>query len=324
MTHVSFLVRFLPGDDLFLANDDPGRYRLFDSSGGPVRSGEIEVFGADLMDAGLRVNDELDLFLVDGFDPPSPALEDGTVQPHPGFVGAARQGADTLAGRLLTSPLDGCADAGCPEFDPAKLDFTEPGSHLMRISIGTEATHMDGSLSGSYYDPARAGEGFSIDVVGSDPDRIILYWYTYAPDGTGQPLWLVGQGEKTGDAGISVDPFGFPDYELVLYATSGGDLASMGNPENVQLEPWGTARLGLDPVERLIATPPPVGCERLRLYAIEPNDETLDLDLPPTSTFFGDPPIAGREYVLTRLGPVLTGSSSADCRLLGLDSEVTP
>lgn len=317
---LSFAVRFYPGDDLFYANEDPRRYRLFDVDGQALVVPPIDLFGADLLDAGVRVNDEADLVLVDGLVSDDAVAETGVVLPHPGFQGASRQGADAVPGRLLSAPLDGCEDNGCPSFDPARLDFTEPGTALLRITVSTPRTYINGSLSGSYKDDARTGEGFSIDFIGEDPNQVVVYWYTYAADGSGAPIWLIGQGQKADSGPPGIDPFGFPDYPLDLYVTRGGSFASIDNPDDVELIPWGTARLGLMPEERLILIPTalsPAGCERLRLYAIEPFDDAIELDLPPTTTASGDPPIDGQEYPLVRLGPRLTGQPPPDCTLLG-------
>ena len=50
-------------------------------------------------------------------------------------------------------------------------------------------------LSGSWYNPAQDGHGFSVEVL---PDnRTVLYWYVYHPDGT--PTFIVASGDNIGN-----------------------------------------------------------------------------------------------------------------------------
>ncbi len=85
---------------------------------------------------------------------------------------------------------------------------------------------IDGSLSGSWYHPDRAGEGFMIEVL---PDgRVIASWYTY--DAEGRQVWLYGTGE--------IDEQGVARVEV--YITDGARFGSAFDPNDVNLVLWGT------------------------------------------------------------------------------------
>ncbi len=50
---------------------------------------------------------------------------------------------------------------------------------------------ISGVLSGSWFDAAQSGHGFSIQVAPSNV--FIFYWFVYTPDGT-QQAWILGSG----------------------------------------------------------------------------------------------------------------------------------
>ncbi len=90
-------------------------------------------------------------------------------------------------------------------------------------------------VSGTWFDPSRNSEGFTIHVL---PDgRVIMYWYTF--DTTGNQLWLIGVG--TVDAGnrIVIDN---------VRTSSGGRFGNDFDPDDVTPTPWGTVtfELGCD------------------------------------------------------------------------------
>lgn len=82
--------------------------------------------------------------------------------------------------------------------------------------------------SGAWYDPATSGEGFFIQVL---PERgtVAVSWYTFAPDGSGDPAWIVGLGQVGGNA------------ILVQEAQSyrGGGFGADFKPYTVEAQPWG-------------------------------------------------------------------------------------
>ena len=90
-----------------------------------------------------------------------------------------------------------------------------------------EATgfEINNALSGTWYNPARDGEGFIIDVANAG--NIVISFYTY--DKSGQQMWLIG----TGDVDGSVATIDF-------YVTQGGIYGAGFDPELVSTIHWGT------------------------------------------------------------------------------------
>ncbi len=84
-------------------------------------------------------------------------------------------------------------------------------------------------MEGSWYDPARDGEGFYLE-----PRRdggMVVTWYTFPPIGAaGEQLWLIGDGKLHGNG-----------LEVELFRVSGGRFAGQFDPANVVREPWGRA-----------------------------------------------------------------------------------
>lgn len=87
----------------------------------------------------------------------------------------------------------------------------------------------DGEFSGSWFDPATAGEGFNIEAL--QDGRVLVYWYTYTGDG-GQ-RWFVGEARREG-LSLIVDE---------LLVTEGGLFGPMFDPEAVERTPAGTLRI---------------------------------------------------------------------------------
>jgi len=303
--YISYIGRLYPSDDLFFANEDPKRHRLFDEDGKPLGPLVVDIYGQDLLDAGVRANDEQDLVLLDrAGESIEEALirdEDGVVMPHPGFIGAERQG-DVPAGRLLSQINTVCQTIDntevCREYWPERLDFTQANQPLIRLRLSSQSREINGAWSGVYFDPARDGEGFSVEFFGEGPDQVLIFWYTYQPDSSGEQLWLIGQGAK----GVNEDMPGV--YDISFQSTRGGRLTSTNNPNTVERIDWGTAKLSLVPTETSgqptysIAEP---ACLELRLFDIEPLDPSIELDLPlsPVSNL--------PEYRMMRLTPALSG-----------------
>ena len=95
---------------------------------------------------------------------------------------------------------------------------------------GAQIRSPSGNLSGSYFDPARPGEGLFIEI-GQVGERRILFvsWYTYFQ---GTQRWIIG----------NVDfPPGATEVDVPLTITAGTGFGSNFNPANVQFTPWGNA-----------------------------------------------------------------------------------
>lgn len=91
-------------------------------------------------------------------------------------------------------------------------------------------------FSGAWYNPDRAGEGFIVEVL--PDDRVVVYWFTYAPDGSGEHAWLTGDGRF--DSAPEQDEFG---VEVSLFQTAGTFFGEDFVAEDIQLTPWGTIDL---------------------------------------------------------------------------------
>jgi hypothetical protein len=99
------------------------------------------------------------------------------------------------------------------------------------------------SFSGAWYNPERSGEGFIVEVL--PDDRVVAYWFTYQPDGSGQQAWMIGDGAfGDSDAPIVTPP---PDTEytaeLNMYQPTGAAFGDAFDPEAVDVQPWGSLTL---------------------------------------------------------------------------------
>lgn len=240
---LSFLMPLFPSDDALIGNEDPFEIELFDSTGkfkGPMY---LDVYGNQVVDAGLCANDEEQLLGLDYHDQPDlhpPCTPgEGVAQPHPGLNGSYRN-PDALPQRILGGSTLGIPPGGFGYryYDPINADFSLPGYKIGRMLITRR--WASGESSGSYYSPERAGEGFNIEIIEPEPGqarrRILVYWYTFKPDGSGEQVWLAGMGEMGADGGVAAD--------VEMYITTGGEFASTSNPDLVDRERWGTIRIG--------------------------------------------------------------------------------
>jgi len=55
---------------------------------------------------------------------------------------------------------------------------------------------IDSRMTGSWYDPAKNGQGFLLEVLGDD--KALIYWFTY--DESGRQRWFIGEGGVSGSA----------------------------------------------------------------------------------------------------------------------------
>lgn len=91
---------------------------------------------------------------------------------------------------------------------------------------------ISGNLAGGWFDPARSGEGFFIDVSNVGTRKVLFAsWFTYL---SGQQQYLVG----------SVDvPPGATGVDVPLFSTKGTGFGSQFVASQVQITPWGSIRL---------------------------------------------------------------------------------
>jgi hypothetical protein len=275
--YVSFLVKIAPTDDGFWGNDNPRQFELFDAHGnftGPI---VFDVFGDDLLDAGTRENREENLLMLDRtLDEVDLEAGVATAEPitrHPGLNGSLgnpdAQPQRVLGSTFLWSDPNSPRTVAHLHYDREMADFTRPGHKLFTVKI-TSGLHE--GYSGAWYDPRRDGEGFLFDVFQIDgKQHLSVFWFTYAPDGSGEQVFLAG-----------VAPIPFVSGWIDLYRTEGGQFSSLSNPETVQREPWGRIFVSfdgrqcesatIDPIEPLdpawpVSTDP---AERMRLERMAP------------------------------------------------------
>ncbi len=209
--------RLYPADDAFIGNDDPHAIELFDEDGrfqGPI---VLEFDGNDVLDAGVFVNEEGKLLREDDY---MPAFEDEPIRRHPGFNGSRRNpdGEPVII-------LDKLGEAA---------DFTVAPYPLVRVRI---TSGPDAGLAGNWFNPDMSGEGLVLDVSrNAEGDKLLVVdWFTYAAEGSGDQVWLHGVGEM-------MDGVGKPDEfttRVELMRPTGGRFVSTDNPGAVDREHWG-------------------------------------------------------------------------------------
>lgn len=88
---------------------------------------------------------------------------------------------------------------------------------------------VDAGVTGTWYDPATNGEGFIMQWL---PGRheVAVSWYTYAADGSGDPLWIVGLGIVHANTILVQD----------AWVYSGGGFGAGFDPATVEGERWGS------------------------------------------------------------------------------------
>jgi hypothetical protein len=221
----SFASMVIPSNDAFIGNDDPEAYPVFNEDGS-VRSFDIIVSGGQVRDAGSEQNTETDAAFLDQTMPDTGTDEGGVAHAHPGYNGSVGNPDGTPV-----NILGGTNGAGI-SFDPVAADFTREGALVARIHIGPAVIGgaTDGSFSGSWYDPARSGEGLMIEIFPRDGNvEGVVTFYTYAPDGSGQ-AWIQGEGLLAGDT-LTIND---------AYITSGTAFGDPFDPAAVVREPWGS------------------------------------------------------------------------------------
>lgn len=86
-------------------------------------------------------------------------------------------------------------------------------------------------FSGAWYDPARSGEGFVVEVL--EDGSGLVYWFTYRPDDSMHQAWMIGMGEFEGQTLLIDD----------LIQPVGGAWGDNFDPDTIELEHWGTLSL---------------------------------------------------------------------------------
>ena len=124
-----------------------------------------------------------------------------------------------------------------PGYETLTLDMTR----IVPIACGGGGVQGDAlPLMGTYYDPARDGEGFMLAVEG-DGSIFVITWYTYL---NGEQIWLIGSGTRNGDQ-LVIDP---------MVITSGAKFGSEFDPADVIRRTFGTITVDFRDCNNFTAT----------------------------------------------------------------------
>ncbi len=97
-------------------------------------------------------------------------------------------------------------------------------------------TWVGPAMSGSWYNPARAGEGWTLEIL--EDGSAVVVWFTYAPADSENPqVWILGQGGTISGNRIHFDQ---------VYTARGGRFGPNFDPAQVQLQNWGTLDFTFD------------------------------------------------------------------------------
>ncbi|GAB4191230.1 MAG: hypothetical protein Tsb002_19730 [Wenzhouxiangellaceae bacterium] len=146
----------------------------------------------------------------------------------------------------LVRTLNGSGSITIHNCSQLELDYTidgHSGSRQLQRLLPVAGNSCDdgfithrGSLSGSFADPDRDGEGIVIQVTATD--QALVVWFTY--DDQGQPMWLLGSGTISGN-----------HLQIAqVQVTSGGRFGDDYDPDQVERRHWGewTLELACDQV----------------------------------------------------------------------------
>jgi len=103
--------------------------------------------------------------------------------------------------------------------DGAVCDSSAPPPDNFTITPG---------ITGSWFDPARDGEGYNIEIIGPSLEpQMLAYFYTY--DEAGNQMWLTGVGPVNGDTAV-----------VPVEVFSGPVFGTGYDPDDLDREDWGT------------------------------------------------------------------------------------
>ncbi len=132
---------------------------------------------------------------------------------------------------FLRMRFAGCND-GDDESDRTRINMIAGDPERVHISGASAGLPViDATLAGSWWNPLRNGEGFVFDIFENDDGDtiVVVYFYTYANDGSGAPIYLVGAAPVNGSTA-----------QIEVVRTSGGAFGSHFDPAQVAMPVWGT------------------------------------------------------------------------------------
>jgi len=226
----SWATMVIPSNDAFLASpDDPFAGRVFDEEGNFLGPVEIEVTGAEVLDAGTEANLELEAAFLNQTGPNTGIEGNGTVATHLGFNGSAgnpnsenvnilAEGAETVTGAPIIAEA---------------ADFTiDPTAPIFRISVNqVEVDGEDGEggndvLSGGLGDDFIDGGAGNDELNGDRGDDFVL-------GGAGDDLINGGRGDDEIDGGTGDDQIDGGRGDDIIKGREGDDdlIGARGDDE---------------------------------------------------------------------------------------------
>lgn len=158
--YFSFASMVIPSNDAFIANGDPLAHPIFDEDGNVI-IGDIIVSGANVLDAGSEVNDEVpeNTAALAQAAPDTGVVEGGNVVVHPGFL---------AEGNILDAIPNGDFTAAGYEtlkfsFEVTKVDLT-PRTIYSVLDGFQEVPAVDGAAVG-YANFKIAGRGTRVQLT---------------------------------------------------------------------------------------------------------------------------------------------------------------
>jgi len=92
---------------------------------------------------------------------------------------------------------------------------------------------LNSSMTGSWYDSGRSGEGYILQMLPND--NVLIVWFTYLPDIADQ-AWILGVGKKYQNRVVFKN----------LNITHGGIFGEAFNPDDVEVVTWGDISVEFD------------------------------------------------------------------------------
>lgn len=98
---------------------------------------------------------------------------------------------------------------------------------LLSNSIAANELIITKSFTGGWYDPAKSGQGFLLEIIKSNNQKKALTtWFTF--DQVGNQFWLIGLGEIENQSII-----------FQMFVPEGGKFGDLHNPANMTNSLWG-------------------------------------------------------------------------------------
>ena len=132
--YFSYASMVIPSNDAFIGNDNPLAYRLFNNKGSFIGA-DFFITGANVLDAGTEVNDELraNTAFFGQMAPNTGTNEDGLIHQHPGYLGSFGNPGGIQS--ILADQMFGGADFTLPGYPIARITITPTPSVLALLGL---------------------------------------------------------------------------------------------------------------------------------------------------------------------------------------------